>query len=301
MHLPPFLKSNDTVAIAATARAISKDELRPFVELCEKQELNIVYADNIGSRSHQFAGTDKERAEALQELLDNTNVKAIFCARGGYGTARIIDHLDFSIFKNKPKWIVGFSDITVLHLHINSNFEIASLHAPMPSTLSINTKECWDKTFSILKGESGISYTISAHPLNVDGKVKGMLLGGNLSVIYSLMGSSTLLDFKDKILFLEDLDEYLYHMDRMMVNLKRSNSLTGIAALVVGGMSEMNDNKIPFGASVEEIISSKIYTQTPQVYGLSSGHISNNLPLMLGVDYQLLIKNKQAILKWVAS
>lgn len=285
MLKPPYLNPGDKVGIAATARKISLAEIQYAVNTLTKWGFEVVLPEDLYSEYHQFAGTDAERAAVLQRLLDNPEIKAVICARGGYGSIRIVDLLDWQQFANHPKWIVGYSDITVLHGHINQTLGIASLHATM--AFNITAEEERQAAIASLKDAllgKPIVHSLPAHPLNREGNASGVVVGGNLSVLYSMMGSVSFPDTDGKILFLEDLDEYLYHIDRMMMGLKRAGKLTNLAALVVGGMTDMRDNAIPFGKTAEQIIydSVKEYNY-PLYFGLQAGHITNNLALPMGV------------------
>ncbi len=290
MTVPSYLKPGDKIGIVACARKISKEELMPAIEVLNGWGLEVVTGKNIYNSCHQFSGTDDERAEDLQTLLDNSEIKAVISARGGYGTVRIIDKLNFDKFKKHPKWIVGYSDITVLHSHIH-NFGIETLHATMPINFGKNA-EATETLRKALFGEN-IEYSFESHYLNRQGEASGELVGGNLSLLYSLSGSVTDINTDGKILFIEDLDEYLYHIDRMMLNLKRTGKLTNLKGLVVGGMSDMKDNTIPFGKSAEEIILDAVKEFSyPVCFGFPAGHIDRNLALFFGRKVKLEIKDK---------
>src|ERR1700758_2513974 len=248
----PYLKRNDKIAIVATARKITKEDLLFAIELIKSWGLQPVLGKNIYAAENQFAGSDLQRTEDLQRAINDETIKAIIIARGGYGTVRIIDAIDFTKLKTSPKWIIGYSDVTVLHSHIHRHINIPTLHATMPINFSKN-KEAIDTLRKCLFGET-ISYEFDAHALNRMGEKNGILVGGNLSLLYALSGTPSDIDTKGKILFIEDLDEYLYHIDRMLLNLKRSGKLAHLKALIVGGFTEMKDNIIPFGKTVEEII-----------------------------------------------
>ena len=280
MISPSPLNKGDKIGIIAPARKIPREEITLAVDVLKNWGLEIVFGENLFIEQNQFSGSDEERAEDLQTLLDDDSVKAIISARGGYGTLRIIDKIDFSSFRKNPKWIIGFSDITVLHSHIH-NFGIETLHAPM----LINFFQNAEATESIRKNLFGenISYKINSHVLNKKGNVEGEIVGGNLSLLYALTGSKSDIDTSGKILFIEDIDEYLYHIDRMMLNLKRANKLSKLAGLIVGGMTDMKDNTIPFGKTVEEIISDSVKEFSyPVCFNFPAGHIEKNLALPLG-------------------
>ncbi len=289
MKIPPYLQNGDTVAIVSTARKITEAELQPALILLKSWGLHYVLGTTIGAESDQFAGDDALRANDFQQQLNNPEVKAIWCARGGYGTVRIIDRIDFSAFIKNPKWIVGYSDITVLHSHIHK-FEVASLHAQMPLELDQKSKATETTLYQGLFGKPISIECTSIHPLNRNGNAVGKVVGGNLSILYSLCGSQSALETKGKILFLEDLDEYLYHIDRMMQNLKRNGMLKDLAGLVVGGMSAMRDNTVPFGKTAEEIIYETVSEYDyPVCFGFPAGHIEDNRALLLGAEGTLAI------------
>ncbi len=282
MKTPPYLKQGDTIAIVCTARKIDIKELHTALDLFDSWGLKVLLGKSILLEENQFAGNDAARAEDFQSMLDNKIVKAIIVARGGYGTVRIIDQLDFRKFRKKPKWIVGYSDITVLHSHINKHFETETLHAPMPFGFNKNTKTSLQNLYSALFGEK-LHYQFQTIHLNKPGKAKGKIAGGNLSVLYSLSGSVSDIDTDGKILFIEDLDEYLYHIDRMMMQLKRSGKLKNLKALLVGSFTEMRDNIVPFGKTAYEIIAGHVSAYNyPVAYNVNAGHIDDNNPLIFG-------------------
>lgn len=288
MIIPTYLQKGDKIGIVATARKISEAELAPALKIIEEKGLIPVLGKNLLGAYHQFSGTDIERCEDLQNMLDDESIKAVIVARGGYGTVRIIDKIDFSNFKKNPKWIVGYSDITVLHSHIHNTLGIATLHATMPINF-LQDAFATETLFKALFGEK-LFYEFDAHPLNRKGSVEGQLVGGNLSLLYALCGSVSDIKTAGKILFLEDLDEYLYHIDRMMMNLKRSGKLSQLKGLIVGGMSDMKDNTIPYGKTAEEIIAEHVADfNYPVCFGFPAGHIKNNYALKLGVIAKLSI------------
>lgn len=281
MITPEFLQKGDTVAILATARKIDAATLQPAIQLLESWGLHVVLGRSIGKEDHQLAGPDWLRATDFQEMIDNPKIKAVWAAKGGYGTVRIIDRIDFTQLKKKPKWIVGFSDVTVLHSHLN-NMGIETLHGMMAVSAKTATAEAKETLRKALFGQP-LAYKMPAHAFNVKGKASGELVGGNLSVLYSVMGSKSEIDFKGKILFIEDLDEYLYHIDRMLMNLKRNGYFDGLKAVVVGGMTEMNDNDIPWGKDALQIVQDilKDY-KFPVIYNFPAGHIKDNRAMIFG-------------------
>lgn len=297
MKTPPFLKKGDTVAIVATARKISKNEIEPSVEILENWGLKVILAPNLFKENNQFAGTDKDRAIGLQWTLDNKNIKAVFVARGGYGTLRIIDNISLGKFIERPKWIVGYSDTTILHSHLYNN-GVATIHGTMPFQFTQN-EEATESLRKILFGEKQ-EYESPGHVLNRKGEAKGEIVGGNLSLLYALSGSESDINTKGKILFIEDLDEYLYHVDRMMLQLKRSGKLKHLRGLIVGGMSDMKDNKVPFGKTVEEIIFDAVKEyKYPICFNFPAGHISKNLAFYIGKKAQLKVTKKGSELSYL--
>ena len=283
MITPEFLKPGDKVAIVATARKIPPAEVEPAIKAMESWGLEVVTGDSLYEADRQFAGTDSQRAADLQAMLDNPEIKAIICARGGYGTVRIIDELDFSAFIKHPKWIVGYSDVTVLHNHISTIYGIETLHATMPVNFpSDGTLPAVEALKNTLFGEAP-DYKTATGNHSRSGHARGQVVGGNLSILYSLSGTPSALDTTGKILFIEDLDEYLYHIDRMMMNLKRSGKLENLAGLVVGGMADMHDNAVPYGMTAEEIIADAVKSyKYPVLFGFPAGHFKENMPLIMG-------------------
>lgn len=289
MIQPKYLQKTATVAIVSTARKISLEKIKPAVKLLKNWGLNVVVGDTIGLEAHQFAGDDKARIADFQKMLDNPTINAIWCARGGYGTVRIIDQLDFSIFKQHPKWIIGYSDVTVLHNHIH-NFGIESIHATMPLDVVKNTEKALNTLKKSLFGQK-LTYEIPAAIENKFGKATGVLIGGNLSILYSLLGSESSTNTDGKILFIEDLDEYLYHIDRMFMNLKRNGYFTNLKGLIIGEMTDMHDNSIPFGKNVKEIILDCLKDcDFPVVFDFPSGHSKDNRALILGRTISLEVE-----------
>ena len=293
MITPPNLQKGDTVAILATARKNIFDNLNPTIELLQSWGLKVVIGKTIGLDDNQLAGTDEQRAQDLQTQLDNPNIKAIWCVRGGYGTVRIIDTLDFTKFKQNPKWIIGFSDVTVLHNHLNT-MGYKSIHGIMPISVPKASAEAKTSLRKALFGEP-LSYEIVPNSMNKIGKATGELVGGNLSILYSLFGSNSAINCENKILFLEDLDEYLYHIDRMMMNLKRNGCLDSIKGIIVGAMSDMKDNDIPWGKNALEIIQDVTQKYNiPILYNFPAGHIHDNRTLIMGSTVTLEINKNSS-------
>lgn len=297
MITPPKLQKGDTVAILATARKNTDDNLNPAIDLLHSWGLKVHIGNSIGLDNNQLAGTDQERAADFQQQLDNPNIKAIWCVRGGYGTVRMVDLLDFTQFKQNPKWIIGFSDVTVLHSHLNT-MGYKSIHAIMPISLEKASNEAVETLKKTLFA-SPLSYEIDADSKNRLGSATGELVGGNLSILYSLFGSPSAIDCQGKILFIEDLDEYLYHVDRMMMNLKRNGCLENLKGIIVGSMSKMRDNEIPWGKDALEIIEeiTKNYT-FPILFHFPAGHIDDNRALIMGSKISMEVNEKKCLIQF---
>ena len=283
MKKPNYLKPQDKVAIVCTARKFTAIDAQPAMDLLKSWDLIPVLGITIGLDNFQLGGSDEERAADFQAQLDNPEIKAIWIARGGYGSVRIIDKLNFDKFLQNPKWIVEFSDITVLHSHINT-LGVSTIHGIMPYTVPNTAETSIDSLKKALFGES-LSYEISSHSDNRIGKTTGELVGGNLSIIYSLLGSESSIDTNGKILYIEDLDEYLYHIDRMMQNLKRNGYFKNLKGLIVGGMTDMHDNSIPFGLDAIGIIKDVTSEYDfPICFDFPAGHVKDNRALRLGQE-----------------
>ena len=297
MIIPPYLKEGDTVAIVCTARKISKKELDPAIKLLTHWGLKVKLGDTVGKEYHQFGGTDVQRAEDFQEMLDDKEVQAIWCARGGYGTVRMIDEVNFSSIETNPKWIIGYSDPTVLHCHIH-NLGVATIHGQMCLEIENKTEATRDTLKNILFGNYDAIKFASDFKLNRTGHAKGQLIGGNLSVLSSVLGSKSTIKTEGKILFLEDLDEYLYHIDRMVHNIKRNGFFKNLAGLVIGGLTDMHDNTSPFGQSAEEIIANAVKEfNFPVCFNFPAGHSKDNRALIFGAETELIVTKDNVVLK----
>jgi muramoyltetrapeptide carboxypeptidase len=295
MIVPPYLTPGDTVALAAPARKISQAEILHAEKWLKSVGFNVFYDNRLFAEDHQFAGTDEVRTDYFQDLLDDDNIKAIWCVRGGYGSARIIDRLDFTRFQQHPKWVCGYSDITVFHSHLQQNLHTATLHATMPINVTAEKAQLPPLT-SFLDALTGkqLSYEIAPHPLSRTKPFSGILTGGNLSMLYSLIGSPSDINTDGKVLFIEDLDEYLYHIDRMMLNLKRSGKLAHIKALLVGHLSDMHDNTIPFGKTAEEIVADHCRDfEFPVIFNVPAGHLPDNRAFRMGCEIEGLFKDNK--------
>ena len=281
MITPSSLSSGSKIALVAPARKVAEDDIAFAVEYIRQRGFVPIYDERLFLTHNQFAGNDEQRASVLQHYLDADDIDAIMCVRGGYGTVRIIDRLDFDKFLQKPKWIVGYSDVTVLHAKMQS-LGIESLHATMPINFQDNSKQALDTLFDALCGKE-IKYDLPQQTLDILSTMQGEVVGGNISVLYSLLGSDIFPDVEGKVLFLEDLDEYLYHIDRMMMAFQRAGIFNKIGGLIIGGLTKMHDNAILFGMTAEEIISEKIKDKNiPTVFNFPAGHINDNRAIILG-------------------
>lgn len=285
-----YLKPGDLIAIVSPSRFISEKELSPAIKHLENEGFRVVLGDSVYAKHHQFAGKDEDKIVDIQRFIDDKEVKAIWSSRGGYGGVRIIDHLDLKGMTSSFKWMLGYSDFTVFHSHLHT-MGLPSLHSTMPinvkPSMSSDEELSFKSMVDALTGED-LRYAFEANELSILGEAEGELVGGNLSILYSLCGSVSDIDTKGKILFIEDLDEYLYHIDRMMMNLKRTGKLDDLAALVVGGMSDMNDNTVPYGKTAEEIILEHTADFSyPVIFGFRAGHLQPNLALRFGMKAKL--------------
>ena len=299
-HRPPYLAIGDTVAITCPAKKLPRDIL-DAVKLLESWGLNVVLGETVKASWHQFAGTDELRTSDMQRFLDDPNIKAIFAARGGYGTIRIIDRIDFSKFKKHPKWIIGFSDITVLHSHIQAVYKTESIHGQMPLTIPDGSIVSLETLRKALFNEA-LDYKYTSAIKNKSGEANAVLIGGNLTLLVMMAGSVSEQDYSGKILFLEDVGEYLYSLDRMMWNLKRSGKLTNLKGLIVGSFTEMKDNDIPFGQTAEQIIMEHVKEfDYPVCFNFPAGHINDNRALIFGRKVNMLVDEQNVSLTYSES
>lgn len=300
MKRPPYLLEGDTVAIVGLACKVAREDIMPAVDFLQTNwKVNVLLGDSVGATYHQFAGTDALRANDFQTMLDNPQVKAIFSVRGGYGSSRILEKVNFKHFSQTPKWIVGFSDITAVHCHIQA-MGIESIHGVMPKLfLQENGQESLESLRKILFGEA-LAYRIPAHSLNREGHTEATIVGGNLAIINHLLATPSELDTTGKILFLEDVGEYLYSLDRMMIQLKRAGKLSQLAGLVVGSFSDMKDNDVPFGKTADEIIQEAVADYDyPVCYGFPVGHEPQNWAIPCGRNVSLHISSTEVALSSV--
>lgn len=289
MYQPAYLQKGDTIGLVCPARKIPLADIADAVRFLENNGFKAIVGESVGAECHQYAGDDLLRRKDFQQMMDNPEVKAILACRGGYGTVRIIDDLYYGNFVERPKWICGYSDMTALHSHINHVMGIGTLHCTMPVNFKTNTPAALQSMLDALMGKA-LDYSFDGHPLNIPGIVSGEVVGGNLSLLYSLLGTKTGLHTHGKILFLEDLDEYLYHIDRMMMALKRAGKLQGLSGIMVGGMTDMKDNTVPYGKTAEAIILEHCGAYGyPICFGFPAGHIDDNRAIRLGIEAKLTI------------
>lgn len=291
----PYLQKGDLIYITAPAKAIEQEHVLFAKAFLEINGFKVKISANCLGQHNYFSGTDEERQADFQEGIDDPEVKAILCARGGYGCVRIVDQLNWAGMLRHPKWIIGFSDITVFH-HRMQKFNLPSIHSSVALNFKENSKEALTTMVDALTGTlTEISTTPNVN--NQFGSCSGKLIGGNLSIIYSLLGTNDALDFTDSILFIEDLAEHLYHIDRMIFALEKAGNLSKIKGLIVGGMTDLEDTTIPFGATIESIILRPFeFRKIPIAFNFPAGHISDNRALVLGANYELNVKEKSTIL-----
>lgn len=299
IQIPAYLKKGDTIGITCPAGYMAKEKAQTCIETLQQWGYNVTVGKTLGSTSaNYFSGTDEERLNELQAMLDDNTINAILCGRGGYGVSRIIDQLDFKKFKKKPKWIIGFSDITILHAHIYSNYKIACLHAPMASAFNdggANSKFILSIK-KILSGKKN-KYSCPIHELNKLGAASGELVGGNLSLLAHVTGTVSDINTKNKILFIEDVGEYIYSIDRMLYQLKRSGKLDNLAGLVIGGFTDLKDTERPFGKSIYEVIYAIVTGYDyPVCFNFPVSHGKENYALKIGGIYHLNVGKKEVVL-----
>ena len=296
---PPYLKAGDTVAIVAPSGILKnrEREVQQAVDLLKSWGLHAIIGKHVFSKSNHFAGTDDERCEDLQDAMDNPNVSAIWCARGGYGTVRILDKLNYTKFKENPKWVIGYSDITALHNQLHNN-GFMSIHALMCVSL---TKDLDEISFTIDTFKSALfgkqsNYDLDLAPFNRFGEAKGKLVGGNLTMLHTMLGSKESIDTSGKILFIEEIGEYKYHIDRMLQSMKRAGYFDNLKGLIVGDMSRMRKNTTLWGTSVEELIIDALADYDfPIAFGMPAGHEKENVAMTLGRTVELKVKRDKTL------
>ena len=294
MNQLPYLHKGSKVAIAAPARKMSRKQMQPAIQWLEEMGFEPVYDDRLFAEHFIFAGDDDFRAAVIQEYLDNERIDAIWLSKGGYGSIRIIDKLDFTKYLQHPRWIIGFSDTTVFHGKLNC-LGVPSIHSCMPFNFTVKTPEAKQSLFDVLMGKP-LHYEFSAHPLNHLGEMEGEIVGGNLSVLYGMIGSNSFPETDGKILFIEDVDEYIYHIDRMMHGLKRAGKLGHLKGLVVGGLTQIHDNPEPFGMTVEEVIAEAVSDYDyPVCFSFPAGHFDNNCAVVFNQQSRIEITAQGSI------
>jgi len=299
MYQPSTLIKGDKIGLVAPAGKIEAQKIITAQKLLKSIGYEVILGKHVFDEHHIFAGTDEARAADFQFMLDHKEIKAIICARGGYGSVRIIDKLTFDGFEKHPKLLIGFSDISIFHARLNQ-LHFGSLHATMPINFTENVADSssLQKLVDYLEGNL-TDYKLPAHQLNRTGTCTAELVGGNLSIICSINATPYELNTNDKILFLEDLNEELYHLDRLMLNLKLSGKLAKLEGLIIGGMSDMKDGKTPFGKSANEIIKEAVQDYDyPVVFDFPAGHIDENWPLPLGKKVSLKVKDEGVRMSW---
>ena len=295
---PPFLKANSIIKIVAPARSFAREKVSFLEEEVRNIGFEVQLGSTIGTCYHQYSSTDRERFRDLQNALDNPDIHAIWCARGGYGTIRILDQLNFTKFMEFPKWIIGYSDITILHTKLQS-IGIQSIHGALVLDYGQGSHQVRQRTLSCLQGKYP-EYTYASSSYAIVGEARGTLWGGNLSILYSLLGTDTLPDLEETIVFIEDVDEYVYHIDRMMISLKRSGVLSKIKGLIVGAMTNIHDHETPFGMSYQESIIDAVKSYgIPVAFNFPSGHVADNNPLILGAEVALCVTKKKTTMRYV--
>ena len=293
IQVPPYLKKGDCIGIVAPAGYMALEKMETCINTLQDWGYTVQLGNTTNSHSdNYFSGTDEERAADLQQMMDDKSIHAILCARGGYGMSRIIDDLSFKKFKKHPKWIIGFSDITVLHSHLFSRYGIASLHAPMAAAFNDGGfNNVYIKSLKNALEGVPAHYEMPAQHINHNGEAEGVLVGGNLSLLVHAVGSRSDIKTKHKILFLEDIGEYLYNVDRMLIQLKRSGKLDKLAGLIIGGFTDMKDTERPFGKTIREIIYDQVKEfEYPICFDFPVSHNAENYALKIGVEHKLSVQ-----------
>lgn len=299
MIIPPYLQKGSTIGITCPAGAVNSEEMQPMFAQLEAWGFNLKIGKTIGTSFNKFSATDADRLADLQSMLDDDAIEAVFFGRGGYGVVRILDQIDFTQFKQKPKWLLGYSDITAFHSHLNNQMKISSIHAHMGGGYKPNDFDALStqSIFDVITGKP-IHYVIPAHAMNRVGVAKGELVGGNLALLSDLVGTDSDIHTQGKILFIEDIGEYKYNIDRMLWQLLRAGKLSQLAGLIVGGFTDTQDNPVPFGMTEYEIVWEKVKDFSfPVCFDFPVGHQARNMALKVGMQYQLAIENNQVVLE----
>ncbi len=289
--IPPYLKNGDTIGIVCPSGFMAFEKAETCMEVLQLWGYQIKVGKTLGSQFNYFSGTDEERLADLQNMMDDETVDAVFFGRGGYGLSRIIDKINFEKFVKNPKWLIGYSDITLLHAHLFSRYNIASLHAPMAAAFNDDgyKNEYIDSLKNAISGGESL-YKCETHRYNKPGNATGVLFGGNLSLITHAIGTPSDVDTTDKILFLEDIGEYIYALDRMLHQLKRSGKFAKPAAIIFGSFTDMKETTIPFGNTTEEVLLDAIKDlNIPICFNFPVGHTDENYALKIGVKYNLIV------------
>lgn len=293
----PLLQAGDLIAIVAPAKAIEQEHVTFAKAFLEEKGFKVRVSENCLGQHNYFSGTDEERAVDFQQVLDDPEVKAILCARGGYGCVRILDRVQWASFIRNPKWIIGFSDVTVFHQRIQ-RFGIESIHGTMPLNFSTNTEDALNSLLASFTKES-YDLKASVHPFNKTGSAHGTLVGGNLAIISSLIGTDDQIDYSDSILFIEDVGEHLYQVDRMLYQLRKAGVFDKIKGLVVGGMTDLRDTAHPFGLSLEALVLEHLkYSSIPVCFHFPAGHLEDNRALRFGAQVDFEVTNQEVTLQF---
>ncbi len=298
--IPPYLQKGDTIGLVCPAGFMAIEKVKTCIDTLHEWGYQTKLGSTIGGEStNYFSGTDEERLADFQKMLDDDEVKAVLCARGGYGVGRIIEQIDFKKFKKQPKWVIGYSDITVLHSHLYSNYYISSLHAPMAAAFNDDgfKNQYVQSLKNAIEGKK-IKYQCPPHEFNIKGEAVGELIGGNLALLAHLVGTDSDIKTRGRILFIEDVGEYIYNVDRMMCQLQRSGKISKLAGLIIGGFTDMKDTDRPFGKSVYETIRDIVKDfEIPVCFGFPVSHSDENYALKVGVGYKLKVSKTKVLLE----
>lgn len=298
MIIPPYLKKNDTIGLVCPSGFMPMDKALTCIETLKQWGFGVKIGKTPGHQFHYFSATDEQRIEDIQMMINDTEVKAILCGRGGYGLSRIIDRIDLRPLRKTPKWVIGYSDITLLHCHLNKKIHLASLHAPMAGAFNDGVDNIYIQSLkSALTGKRS-TYKKRSHPFNRTGSTEGQLIGGNLSLLVNSIGSASEPDVKNKILFIEEVGEYIYAADRMLQQIRRAGWFDRIQALIIGSFSEMKDTAIPFGKTIYKVVKdiTDLY-DFPVAFNFPVGHTQENVALKCGVDHRLVVGKRSVELK----